>query len=68
MISGISQVERKWNIVLSGIKECPKATKHDLDNVADVLHTVDNEFQKQNVRDCLRLGKFKKMLHDLDPY
>ena len=34
--------------------------KHDLDNVVDVLHTVDTEFQKQNVRDCLRLGKFKE--------
>ena len=64
--SSTSQMERKCNIVLSGIKECPKGTpkldcfKHDLDNVVDVLHTIDNEFQKQNVRDCLRLGKFKE--------
>ena len=49
--SSISQVERKCNIVLSGIKECPKGTpkldrfKHDFDNVVDVLHTVDTEFQ-----------------------
>ena len=53
--SSISQVERKFNIVLSGIKECPKGTpkgtpkldrfKHDFDNVVDVLHTVDTEFQ-----------------------
>ena len=64
--SSISQVERRCNVVLSGIKECPKGTpkldhfKHDLDSVVDVHHTVDNEFQKQNVRDCLRLGKFKE--------
>ena len=64
--SSIFQAEQKCNVVLSGIKECPKGTpkldrfKYDLDNVVDVLHTVDTEFQKQNVRDCLRLGEFKE--------
>ena len=59
----ISQVERKCNIVLSGIKECPKGTlkldyfKHDFDNVVDVLHSVNTEFQNNM---CLRLGKFKE--------
>ena len=54
------------NIVLSGIKECPKRTpkldrfKQDLDNVTNVLHSVDSDFNKQNVWDCFRLGKFKE--------
>ena len=62
----VSQVDRKSNIVLSGIKECPKGTpkldrfKQDLDNVADILHSVDTDFHKQNIRDCFRLGKFKE--------
>ena len=61
-----SQLDRKSNIVLSGIKECPKGTgkldhfKQDLNNVVYVLHSVDPDFVKQNIQDCFRLGKFKE--------
>ena len=61
----ISQVDRKSNIVVSGIKECPEGTskldrfKQDVDSVADLLHTVDPDFYKQSIRDSFRLGKFK---------
>jgi len=51
--------------LVSRIKECPKGTskldcfKQDLDSVADVLHSVDPDFHKQNIHDCFKLGKFK---------
>ena len=61
-----SQLDRKSNIVLCGIKECPKGTgkldrfEQDLNSVADVLHSVDPDFVKQSIQDCFRLGKFKE--------
>jgi len=64
----VSQTDYKSNIVISGIKECPKGTskldcfKKDLDSVADILHSVDPDFHKQNICDCFRLGKFKENL------
>ena len=47
---------------LNVLKVPPKLDcfKHDLNSVIDVLHTVDNEFQEQNVQDNLRLGQFKE--------
>ena len=61
----VSQVDRKSNIVVFRIKECPKGTskldrfKQDIDSVADLLHTVDPDFHKQSKQDSFRLGKFK---------
>ena len=60
------QSNHKSNVVLSGIKECPKGTpkldrfKQDFDNVTEVLHAADPDFHKHAVKDCFRLGKFKE--------
>ena len=34
--------------------------KQDLNNIADVLYSVDPDFVKQSIQDCCRLGKFKE--------
>ena len=69
-----SQVDRKSNIVVSGMEECPKGTsrldrfKQDINNVANLIQVFDPNFHKQSIHDCFRLGKFKKVLLDHDPF
>ena len=56
--------ERKFNIIVYGITECPKGTpKHtrlqsDLSSVVSVMAKIDNNIQPQSIKDCFRLGKF----------
>ena len=60
------QPDRKFNVVIYGIEECPKGTpKHerfnrDLENIT-VISSVDTDgsIQPQSIRDHFRLGKFK---------
>ena len=61
----VTESERKFNLVLYGIKECPKGTpKHsrmvsDLKSVADILSSVDTQVSQLSIRDNYRLGKYQ---------
>ena len=62
--SQISHSERKFNVIVYGIEECPKGTpKHarlqsDLSHVGSVLSEVDTSVDSQSIKDCYCLGKF----------
>ena len=57
--------DRKYNVVVYGIQECPSGTsksernKQDVDQVLPVLSKLDADIQSFSIRDCLRLGKYK---------
>ena len=61
--------ERKYNIVVYGIDECPKGlprymrTTRDTESVMAIIHSVDASIPEQSLRDCLRLGKFTDEKH-----
>jgi len=58
--------DRKFNLVIYGLDECPNETsrpervKQDIDKGYSVLSKVNEENNVSSVRDCLRLGKYKK--------
>lgn len=57
--------DKKFNIVIYGIKECPpKTTKparleQDLQNIANAFNKAELPININSVRDCFRLGKYK---------
>ena len=57
--------DRKYNVVVYGVEECPQGTpKHarlqsDLKHVVSVMSKVDNTICLESIKDCYRLGKFK---------
>ncbi len=56
--------DRKYNIVVYGIKECAKgSTRHtrlskDTDAVSSLISKVDATIPDYSIRDCIRLGKY----------
>ena len=64
--AGILPADRKFNIVLFGIKENPPETsrsdriKSDMKCCLDVIVKLNSEISSQSIRDCLRLGKYKQ--------
>ena len=62
----VQQVNRKFNLVVYGISECPNGTsqadrvKHDMDKSVSILSKVNNDISSYLVRDCLRLGRYNK--------
>ena len=56
--------DRKYNVVLYGIEECPQgASKHarlqsNLKHVVSVMSKVDNTISSESIKDCYHLGKF----------
>ena len=58
-------VWKKFNLVLYGIKECPKGTpRHsrlvsDLKSVADILSSIDTQVSQLSIRDNYQLGKYQ---------
>ena len=56
--------DRKFNIILYGVDECPQGTSRadrfesDLDQAVSVLSTIESTVQPQSIKDCYRLGKF----------
>jgi len=60
------QQERKFNIVLYGIDECPKGTpRHersglDLSNVVKIITKIDENINPLSIRDLHRLGKYQE--------
>ena len=60
------QVERRFNVVLYGISECPSDSprpermKHDLDTAVVTLNKLNNEINHSSIRDGFKLGRFKQ--------
>ena len=56
--------ERKFNIVLYGVDECPSGLskssrfESDLSNAVKVLSSINKAIEPNSVKDCYRLGKF----------
>ena len=56
--------EKKFNLVLYGVKECrPGMSKSarleaDLESVISIFSHIDSSIQAQSIKDCLRLGKY----------
>ena len=62
-------MDRKHNIVIIGIAECPKGThRHDRFNmdeqsVVGMLSSLVPTIAPQSIKDCYRLGKYKESNH-----
>lgn len=60
-----SQQDRRFNVVIYGIEECPKGTaRHersglDLSNVVKLITKVDENINPLSIRDLHRLGKYQ---------
>jgi len=58
--------ERKYNVVVYGIKECGKGTprqewlNHDLDKVTLIVTEGENSINPLSIHDLLRLGKYRE--------
>ena len=56
--------ERKFNVVLYGVDECPSGLsklsrfESDLSNAITVLSSIHKEIEPKSVKDCYRLGEF----------
>ena len=59
-----SYPDRKFNVVLFGLAECPKGTKKfsrdksDQNNATAIFSELDNSIQPFSIRDAVRLGKY----------
>ena len=57
-------IDRKFNVVVYGIKENPTGTprsartKSDIDCCVHILKEANNDITEQSIRYCFRLGKF----------
>lgn len=66
MARGILPGERKFNLVIHGIAECPKATsrserqKSDLASCLAIVSKVNADINSHSIRDCLRLGRYNQ--------
>jgi len=58
--------DRKYNLVVYGVKECSKGTnrftrmKLEFEQVAEILGSVDKSIGPQSIRDSFRLGKYNE--------
>ena len=59
-----NSLDRKFNVVIYGINECPRATPRatrinsDVKSCAEILRQANDDISHHSIRDCLRLGKF----------
>ena len=64
--SSISPSDRKFDILLYGIQECPSTQtrpqhmKSDLQNALQELSSLNDSINANSIKDIFRLGKFKK--------
>ena len=60
----VSQPDRKFNVILYGVAECPSGSSRssrlesDLVSAVSVLSSVESTIQSQSIKDCFRLGKY----------
>lgn len=58
--------EKKFNVVLYGVPECPTGLskfarfESDQSNIVSILSSLVSSFESLSIKDCHRLGKFKK--------
>ena len=63
--STASYEDKKFNVVMYGIKESPPKTsksdrlENDLQSITNEFAKVDLSIQASSVKDCFRLGKYK---------
>ena len=61
--------DRKYNILIYGLKECSegtpryKRTQEDLISAADILSFVDSKITELSIRDSFRLGRYRNDKH-----
>ena len=66
MPKGILPSEHRFNVVIHGVQESQgdvpryQRDKSDLDKSLDILTTMKADINSFSIRDCFRLGKFKK--------
>lgn len=64
-LSSPNFTDKKFNIIMYGIKESPPKTSkvnrldHDLQCIANAFAKVELPIETNSIRDCFRLGKFK---------
>jgi len=64
----VQPADHKFNLVIYSISECtsgtnqPDRVKHDKDKSVSLLSKIDQGINSNSVRDCLRLGSYKKDL------
>ena len=62
----IADVDRNLNIVIYGVKECPKGTYKfnramvDLKSVTSIISKLDRSINEYLIRDSLRLGRYQE--------
>jgi hypothetical protein len=60
----VKKFDRKFNVVIYGVKENPEHTNRhtrqakDLDSVTTITNSLAPGITKGSVRDCTRLGKY----------
>ena len=56
--------DRRYNVVLYGVEECPSGSSHfsrlssDLASVVSVFSALDNTIQSHSIKECHRPGRF----------
>ena len=64
--SNSTNANRKFNLIVYGVPECPKGTPwttracRDLNSVSSVVSSIDGSVTKSSIRDCYRLGKYSE--------
>ena len=65
LVPPLTLIDKKFNIVIYGIKESPpKTTKvnhleQDLQNIIHAFANADFQIDANSIKDCIRLGKYK---------
>ena len=73
-VQSASDAEKKFNIVVYGIPECPQNTnrqarvKKELKAVIEALSNADNDIEPSDIKDLHRLGKYDPKVNALDHY
>ena len=60
----VSPEERKFNVIIYGIKECKKGTprhvrtSNDMKSVSEIIQGICPDIPRQAIRDSVRLGRY----------
>lgn len=65
-IPSINNPDKKFNVIVYGINECPEgSSRHsritkDMEDVTTIIQKLDPSVPSNSIRDCVRLGKYTK--------
>ena len=68
-VSPSSSSDKKFNVIIRGVDECPAGTarnlrqSHDLDEAVSVLSSVVSSIDSTSIKDIFRLGKYNSSHH-----